>query len=181
MTAQNRTTPSADGSEPDPIRFFGTSWVAHDAGYVWRRAAVAVGGLVGAVAGALLLRLGYQGLAIAKVGGLVNVIVVVGVAVCTALAFRRTWEGFTGRAEGSSASSSSPSSSSSSSSPPSSPLSSMESPSSAQTLMLIGFIGVFLAWSLRALQEAPGEKLRRQRYEERMRRGAARRATRGGK
>ncbi|MER5785404.1 EamA/RhaT family transporter [Streptomyces mobaraensis] len=158
MSTQKRTTPSAGPPEPEPIRFFGTTWVEHDGGYAWRRAAVAAGGLAAAVAGALILRLGYQGLAIAKVGGLVNAIVVVGVAVCTALAFRHTWDGFVrggerrgGRGE------------------------------STQSLMVIGFIGVFLAWSLRSLQEAPGEKLHRREYEERVRRAGGKRSVRGGK
>ncbi|MEU5124929.1 EamA/RhaT family transporter [Streptomyces mobaraensis NBRC 13819 = DSM 40847] len=166
MSTQKRTTPSAGPPEPEPIRFFGTTWVEHGGGYAWRRAAVAVGGLAAAVAGALLLRLGYQGLAIAKVGGLVNVIVVVGVAVCTALAFRRTWEGFVrgGERRGGSGAGGR-----------------AGSGESTQSLMVIGFIGVFLAWSLRALQEAPGENLHRREYEERVRRAGGKRSVRGGK
>ncbi|WP_249375664.1 EamA/RhaT family transporter [Streptomyces sp. I05A-00742] len=175
MTGQNRT-PTADGRDhdpgrtpgttgttgttgrgragdgarrPEPIRFFGTTWVEHDGGYAWRRAAVAVGALTAALAGAFALRLGYQGLAIAKVGGLVNAIVVAGVAVCTALAFRRTWEGFVRRGESTGEGTTGDG----------------RSERSAQNLMLIGFIGVLLAWSLRALQEAPGEKLHREEYE----------------
>ncbi|MFI0742648.1 EamA/RhaT family transporter [Streptomyces sp. NPDC021100] len=160
MSTQKRTTPPAGPPEPEPIRFFGTTWVEHDGGYAWRRAAVAAGGLAAAVAGTLVLRLGYQGLAIAKVGGLVNTIVVVGVAVCTALAFRRTWEGFVrgGEKRGE-----------------------RGGGESTQSLMVIGFIGVFLAWSLRAFQEAPGEKLHRREYEERSRRAGEKRAARGGR
>ncbi|MBZ4323157.1 EamA/RhaT family transporter [Streptomyces huiliensis] len=147
MSTQSRTTSSTGAPEPEPIRFFGTTWIEHDGGYGWRRAAVAAGGLAAAVAGALILRFGYEGLAVARVGGLVNLIVFLGVAICTALAFRRTWEGFVRRGTGE---------------------------ESTQPYLLIGFIGVFLAWSLRALQEAPGEKLHRQEYEERLRRAAAR-------
>ncbi|KNB52034.1 hypothetical protein [Streptomyces caatingaensis] len=132
---------------PQPIRFFGTTWVEHDGGYALRRAGVAVGGLLAAVAGALLLRLGYEGLAIAKVGGVVNVLVAGAVAICTALAFRRTWEGFVRRPD-----------------PAREGAEAAERPSSG--LLAIGFVGVFLAWSLRALQEAPGERLHRREYEE---------------
>ncbi|WP_372408798.1 EamA/RhaT family transporter [Streptomyces luteireticuli] len=129
---------------PEPIRFFGTTWVEHGGGYALRRAGVAVGGLAAAVAGALLLRLGYEGLAIAKVGGLVNVLVVGAVTICTALAFRRTWEGFVRRPD---------------------PGRDESAERSAPGLMAIGFVGVLLAWSLRALQEAPGEGLHRREYE----------------
>ncbi|MBH1934996.1 EamA/RhaT family transporter [Streptomyces sp. AV19] len=139
-----RRRPAPEPIPPEPIRFFGTTWVEHDGGYALRRACVAAGGLAAAVAGGLLLRLGYEGLAIAKVGGLVNILVVGAVTICTALAFRRTWEGFVRRPG---------------------PAREEDAERSVAGLMAVGFVGVFLAWSLRALQEAPGEQLRRREYE----------------
>ncbi|GAA2933339.1 hypothetical protein GCM10020221_31350 [Streptomyces thioluteus] len=73
-----------------------------------------------------------------------NVLVAGAVAICTALAFRRTWEGFVRRPD---------------------PGRDEAVERSAAGLTAIGFVGVLLAWSLRALQEAPGEQLRRREYE----------------
>ena len=41
------------GPQPEPIRFFGTTWVDHDGGYGLRRVGVAVGSLAAAVAACL--------------------------------------------------------------------------------------------------------------------------------
>ncbi|MEW2389021.1 EamA/RhaT family transporter [Streptomyces venezuelae] len=142
------TTPSssssagtAPGPQPEPLRFFGTTWVAHDGGYGARRAGVAVGSLVAAAAGCFVLRFAYEGLAIAAVGKFVNLLVVVMFAICSALAFRRTWEGFIRRHD-------------------------PASQSSMRGLMTIGFVGTLLAYFLRSFSEAPGEKLHRKEYEE---------------
>jgi hypothetical protein len=134
----NETTPA--GPHPDPIRFFGTTWVNHDGGYAARRAGVAVGSLVAAVAACLVLRFAYQGLEIADVGKLVNVLVVVMFAVCSALAFGHTWGAFTKRPD-------------------------PERQTSLRGLLAIGFIGSLLAYFFRSLTEAPGEKLHREEYE----------------
>ncbi|MET9420893.1 hypothetical protein ABZY06_09180 [Streptomyces sp. NPDC006540] len=150
------TTASGGGPEPEPIRFFGTTWVGHDGGYGLRRAGVAAGSLITAFAAALLLRLAYQGLAIAEVGSFVNVIVVVMFAVCSAIAFRKTWEGFSRRPDGSS------------------------SEDALRSLKMIGFIGSLIAYALRCLGEAPGEKLRRAEYESALRQYEKRRGTRSG-
>jgi hypothetical protein len=150
------TTASGGGPEPEPIRFFGTTWVGHDGGYGLRRAGVAAGSLITAFAAALLLRLAYQGLAIAEVGSFVNVIVVVMFAVCSAIAFRKTWEGFSRRPDGS------------------------PSEDSLRSLKMIGFIGSLIAYALRCLGEAPGEKLRRAEYESALRQYEKRRGTRSG-
>ncbi|MFI9051864.1 hypothetical protein [Streptomyces sp. NPDC053427] len=131
------------GPQPEDIRFFGTTWVHHDGGYALRRAAVAVGSLALAALGALILRFAFQGLEFGNVGPLVTVLVVAGFAVCSALAFRRTWDGFVRRPDPSSASA---------------------ADKSAQSLMLIGFLGSLLAYFCRSLVEAPGEKLRRAEY-----------------
>lgn len=140
---------------PEPIRFFGTTWVDHDGGYGARRAGVAVGALAAAAAGAFVLRLGYQGLTIAEVGGFVNGLVIVMFAVCSAIAFRKTWEGFTRRPTGT-------------------------GPDSLYSLKAIGFVGILLAYFCRALIEAPGEKLHREEYKTARARYDRRRSTRSG-
>nr|WP_231627037.1 EamA/RhaT family transporter [Streptomyces apocyni] len=122
------------------MRFFGTTWVDHDGGYALRRVGVAVGSLAAAAVGCLALRLGYQGLQIAEVGNFVGVLVVVMFAVCSAIAFRRTWEAYTKRLD-------------------------PESQQKLRTMMTIGFVGALLAYFFRSLSEAPGEKLRRAEYE----------------
>ncbi|MRT44510.1 EamA/RhaT family transporter, partial [Xylella fastidiosa subsp. multiplex] len=78
-------------------RFFGTTWVNHDDGYTLRRVGAAVGSLVAAVASCLILRFAFQGLEIADIGSFVTVLVVAMFAICSALAFRNTWESFTRR------------------------------------------------------------------------------------
>ncbi|TFE55205.1 hypothetical protein E3E14_06830 [Streptomyces sp. ICN441] len=129
------------GPKPEEIRFFGTTWVDHDGGYGLRRVAVAAGSLLAAVAGCLVLRFAYQGLETARVGGFVDLLVIVTFSVCSAVAFRKTWEGFSRR--------------------PADPA----REESLRSLRMIGFIGVLLAYFLRSLAEAPGEKLRRGEYE----------------
>ncbi|WP_149184395.1 hypothetical protein [Streptomyces sp. TRM49041] len=152
-TRPARTT---GGPQPEPLRFFGTTWVGHDGGYGLRRAGVAVGSLAASVAGTLLLRFAYEGLAIAQVGGFVNGLVVVMFAVCTAIAFRKTWEGFTRR--------------------PADPA----RDDALRSLKAIGFIGSLLAYAVRSLTEAPGEKLLRTEYETARAQYEKRRATRTG-
>ncbi|MFI8312191.1 hypothetical protein ACIGBK_16400 [Streptomyces microflavus] len=129
------------GPQPEPIRFFGTTWVDHDGGYGLRRAGVAVGSLATAVAACFVLRFAYQGLEIAEVGSLVGMLVIVMFAICSAIAFRKTWDGFGARPK---------------------------DPAREDTLRglkSIGFIGSLLAYFFRSLIEAPGEKLRRREYE----------------
>ncbi|WP_037809630.1 hypothetical protein [Streptomyces sp. NRRL S-1448] len=149
----------SDGPQPEPIRFFGTTWVHHDGGYALRRAGVAVGSLALAAAGAVVLRFAFQGLEIAAVGPFVGILVVAGFAICSALAFRRTWDGFVRRpgAPGAGA-----------------------ADTSGQSLMLIGFIGSLLAYFCRSLVEAPGERLHRAEYAAARERHERRRGTRTG-
>ncbi|TJZ42719.1 hypothetical protein FCH28_32970 [Streptomyces piniterrae] len=151
--------PERGGPEPEEIRFFGTTWVHHDGGYGLRRAAVAIGSLVLAAAGAAVLRFAFQGLEVADVGGFVGILVVAGFAICSALAFRRTWDGFVRRPD---------------------PAAESAADKSAQSLMLIGFIGSLLAYFCRSLVEAPGEKLRRTEYEAARERHERRRGARTG-
>ena len=95
MSDATETPATSAGPQPDPLRFFGTTWVDHTDGYTARRAAVAVGSLAAAVAACLVLRFAYQGLGIADVGKPVTLLVVVMSAVCSALAFGHTWGAFT--------------------------------------------------------------------------------------
>ncbi|MFE7776434.1 hypothetical protein ACFU5O_21600 [Streptomyces sp. NPDC057445] len=145
---------SRTGPQPEPIRFFGTTWVGHDGGYALRRAAVAVGSVASAAAGCLVLRFAHEGLVTAQVGGFVNTLVIVMFAVCSAVAFRKTWEGFTRR--------------------PADP----SREESLRSLKAIGFIGSLLAYFVRSLTEAPGEKLLRGEYETALRHYEKRRTTR---
>ncbi|WP_079054096.1 hypothetical protein [Streptomyces graminilatus] len=125
---------------PEPIRFFGTTWVDHDAGYPARRAGVAAGSLAATIASCLILRLAYEGLRIAEVGGLVSLVVLVMFAVCSALAFGHTWGAFTTRPD-------------------------PARQASLRGLLTIGFVGSLAAYFLRSLKEAPGESLHRKEYE----------------
>ncbi|WP_372516080.1 hypothetical protein [Streptantibioticus ferralitis] len=137
--AQQQHSGDEDGPRPEPIRFFGTTWVHHDGGYRWRRVGLAIGSLAAAAAGAFLVRFAYQGFDTADVGGFVKILFIAAFAVCTALAFRQTWDGFNRRPE---------------------------AKGDNRGLLLIGFIGSLVAYFLRCLREAPGEKLRRAEYEQ---------------
>jgi drug/metabolite transporter (DMT)-like permease len=128
------------GPQPEPIRFFGTTWVEHDGGYTGRRVAVALGSLAAAAAACFVLRFAYQGLAIADVGKPVTLLVVVMFAVCSALAFRHTWDAFGKRPD-------------------------PDRQASLRGLLAIGFVGSLLAYFFRSLTEAPGEKLHRHEYD----------------
>lgn len=148
--------PAAAGPEPEPIRFFGTTWVHHDGGYALRRAAVAAGSLVTAVAAALLLRLSYEGLELGNVGPFLSISVVVLFAIASSIAFAKTWESFGRRPAPSS------------------------DEAALKGLKAIGFIGSLIAYFLRCLVEAPGEKLRRAEYERAVADFARRRSSRTG-
>ncbi|MFE0705318.1 hypothetical protein [Streptomyces sp. NPDC058872] len=141
MSDDQQTHRTTDGPQPEEIRFFGTTWVDHDGHYALRRVGLAAGSLAAAVAACFVLRFAYQGLQIADVGGIVNALVVVMFAVCSAIAFRKTWEGFLRR--------------------PDDPA----REDSLRSVKTIGFIGSLLAYALRCFVEAPGEKLRRAEYE----------------
>ena len=140
MSDENGTPDTSRTPRPEPIRFFGTTWVDHDGGYGARRAGVAAGSLVAAAASCLVLRLAYQGLQIADVGKPVNLLIVVMFAACSALAFGHTWGAFTKRPD-------------------------PQRQASLRGLLTIGFIGSLLAYFVRSLSEAPGEKLHREEYE----------------
>lgn len=136
----NGTPGTPAGPQPEPIRFFGTTWVDHSGGYTGRRIGVAVGSLAAAAAACFVLRIAYDGLRIADIGSFVSLLMVVMFAICSSLAFRHTWSGFTTRPD-------------------------PDRQASLRGLLSIGFIGSLLAYFLRSLTEAPGEKLHRAEYD----------------
>ncbi|MGW6687568.1 hypothetical protein [Streptomyces sp. NPDC054961] len=148
--------PAPAGPQPEPIRFFGTTWVHHDGGYALRRAGMAVASLLVAVAGAYLLRLSYEGLEIGNVGAFLSISVVVLFAIASSIAFAKTWDSFSRRAAPSS------------------------DEAALKGLKAIGFIGSLIAYFLRCFVEAPGEKLRRAEYERAAAEFARRRSSRTG-
>ncbi|WP_399119019.1 EamA/RhaT family transporter [Streptomyces sp. KM273126] len=139
-TPAHPTAATPKGPRPEPIRFFGTTWLNHDDGYRARRVAVSAGSLAAAAVACVVLRLAYQGLQIAAVGGWVSLLIVVMFAACSALAFGHTWGAFTKRPD-------------------------PDRQASLRGLMTIGFVGSLLAYFFRSLAEAPGEKLHREEYE----------------
>ncbi|MFF4981009.1 EamA/RhaT family transporter [Streptomyces sp. NPDC001046] len=155
MSAETGTPAPGPAPHPEPLRFFGTSWVNHDDGYTARRIAVAAGSLVTAAASCLVLRLAYQGLQIAAIGSFVTLLTTAMFAICSAMAFRHTWEGFTRRQD-------------------------PDRQASLRGLLTIGFVGSLLAYFFRSLTEAPGEKLYRAEYEEARRRHEKRATRRTG-
>ncbi|MEU9416087.1 hypothetical protein [Streptomyces sp. NPDC051000] len=146
----------APGPEPEPIKFFGTTWVEHDGGYALRRVGMAAGSLVTAVAAAFLLRMAYEGLEIGDVGPFLSISVVILFAIASSIAFAKTWESFGSRPRPSS------------------------DEAALKGLKAIGFIGSLIAYFLRCLVEAPGEKLRRTEYERAKVEFARRRSSRTG-
>ncbi|MGW0395706.1 hypothetical protein ACWDYJ_33525 [Streptomyces sp. NPDC003042] len=146
----------AAGPQPEPIKFFGTTWVEHDGGYALRRAGAAVGSLAGAFAGAYLLRFAYEGLEIGNVGPFLSISVVVLFAIASSIAFAKTWDSFKRRPAPSS------------------------DEAALKGLKAIGFIGSLIAYFLRCLVEAPGEGLRRTEYERAVTEFARRRSSRTG-
>lgn len=131
--------------QPEPIRFFGSCWVERGTGYWLRRAGTGAGALVAACAGALLMRFGVQGVFMAGVGRGVDLMLVVGVMVCTSVAAVRTWNVFSrGRRS----------------------LSGWMADDKAMgPVLVIGFVGLLVAYFLRSLIEAPGEAEKRSRFE----------------
>ncbi|WP_326598454.1 hypothetical protein [Streptomyces sp. NBC_01803] len=131
-----------DEPRPDPIRFYGTSWVEHTDGYAVRRAGLAVGTLLLTAAGALVLWLGYLGLRDSGTAGWLRALVVLAFVVCAVMAFMRTWAAYARPADNA------------------------VDESAFRSIKVVGFVGVLLAYALRTLVEAPGEKLRRMDYDE---------------
>lgn len=155
--SDNQQPESPDGAPlPEPLRFFGTTWVDRSGGYWVRRAGLAVLSLALAAGGAFVLALSYNGLQLANGGGLIQLLMIVAFAVCSSLAFTRTLNGF------------------------SSPHEAGPADSSFRPIRVIGFVGVLLAYTVRSFVEAPGEGMLRQDYEHRLERHARRRSSRTG-
>ena len=145
--------------EPEPIRFYGTRWVDHSAGYLPRRVGLTAAALLGTVLGWVLIVLAYQGLEMSTVGPVLNMLVVGAFLVCVVLAFVKTWSGFVRprgapRDEG--------------------------AERSKHSIRGLGVVGVLLAYGIRSLVEAPGEKLRRAEYDAAVRQYERRRTSRTG-
>ncbi|WP_176724955.1 MULTISPECIES: hypothetical protein [unclassified Streptomyces] len=157
----------AGAPRPEPIRFFGTTWVRRDGGYLWRRAAATVGSLLAAVAGVLAVRFGIEGLA--GISSVMTLVVLGGFVLSSALAFRRTWLSLTRREPGTAERGAEPE-------PEPAPVPER----SVSSLVAIGFVGALLAYFVRSLVEAPGERLHRAEYEEARARHARRRSARSG-
>ncbi|MFF7457652.1 hypothetical protein [Kitasatospora sp. NPDC008115] len=151
----------AGAPEPEPIRWFGTSWVERDGGYRLRRVLVPAGALLAAAAAALLLRFAVDGIRVADNGGFLNGLLAAAVAICSLLAALRTWkllaegkENLTGW---------------------------MAEEKSLGVVWVIGGVGALLAYFVRSLREAPGEAVRRARYERELDRHERRQANRSGR
>ncbi|MFG3260509.1 hypothetical protein [Streptomyces sp. NPDC048172] len=158
-TTRTPETPDTSGEPlPEPIRFYGTTWVDHSGGYALRRAGLALGALVAAALGALLLRFAYEGVALSDLGSWASLLLIVAFAVCSAMAFTRTLSSYSRRPDEKDAS--------------------VES--SMRSIRAIGFIGVLIAYAARSVVEAPGEKLLRGEYEEALARYERRRTARTG-
>ncbi|MFJ9607890.1 hypothetical protein ACIRS1_16270 [Kitasatospora sp. NPDC101176] len=147
--------------EPDPIRWFGTSWVERDNGYWLRRVAVSAGALVAAAAGAFALRLGVEGVALSDGGGFLNGLLTAAIAICSLMAALRTWKVLTegkDRLTGW-----------------------MTEDRSLGAVWLIGGVGSLLAYFVRSLTEAPGEAVNRAAHERALAQYGKRRADRSGR
>ncbi|MFF7586824.1 hypothetical protein ACFZCK_04925 [Kitasatospora purpeofusca] len=155
------TTQPAGAPEPEPIRWFGTSWVERGGDYRLRRVLVPVGALLAAAAGAFVLRLAVDGIKLADNGGFLNGLLVAAVAICSLLAALRTWKLLT---EGRDALTGW-----------------MAEDKSLGVVWVIGGVGSLLAYFLRALREAPGEALHRARYEQALAQHERRQAGRSGR
>ncbi len=160
MTEIPRPRTDASGEPvPEPIRFYGTSWVDHSGGYLARRAGLAMGTLALAACGAFVLRVAYAGFAAGGTGGTVNTLLVVAFAVCSSIGFMRTLNRYRRRPDGTE---------------------DEARERSMRSILVVGFIGILLAYAARTLVEAPGERLRREEYEEERARQRRRRSSRAG-
>ncbi|MFE2411172.1 hypothetical protein ACFVSN_33985 [Kitasatospora sp. NPDC057904] len=153
--------PDPAAPQPEPIRWFGTSWVHRDHGYWPRRVAVSAGSLVIAAAAAFVLRLAVEGVALSAQGGFLNTLLVLAVALCSLLAALRTWKVL---AEGKDRLTGW-----------------MTEDRSLGAVWMIGGVGSLLAYFVRSLTEAPGEGVRRARYERAVEQYEKRRTGRGGR
>lgn len=139
-------TPGTDGPRPEPIRWFGTSWVERGAGYWARRVLVPLGALAAAAAGALLLRFAVAGVTMSEAGGFVNILLLGAIAICSCLAAVRTWKVLTEGRD--------------------SLTGWMAEDKSLGAVWIIGGVGALVAYFFRSLVEAPGEGVRRAAHDQ---------------
>lgn len=134
------STPDVSLPRPEPIRFYGTTWVDRSHGYLPRRFGLGLGAMLLAAAGIVLLRLAHDALRLADSNGLLNTLLIVAFALCSAMAFNRTWASYRRPVPG--------------------------DEHMFRSIKIVGFVGVLLAYALRSGIEAPGEGLRRRHYED---------------
>ncbi|WP_329565070.1 hypothetical protein [Kitasatospora sp. NBC_01266] len=152
----DRTAPA-----PEPIRYFGTSWVERGADYWLRRVAVSLGALVTTVAGVLVLRFAVGGVQMSKAGGFVNWLLLAAIAVCSCLAALRSWKVLTEGRDSLDGW--------------------MAEDKSLGAVWLIGCVGAVAAYFVRSLVEAPGEGVKRAAWEREAARHEKRKASRAGR
>ncbi|GAA1927882.1 membrane protein [Streptomyces sodiiphilus] len=138
---QTAPGPADDEPRPEPIRFYGTSWVDHSRMYHLRRFLLGLGAVLLAALGALVLRSVHDGLLLSGTAGWLRILVVLAIALSSAMAFTRMWLMWNRSHDRRT-----------------------EDPG-FRSILLVGFIGVLLAYGLRSALEAPGEKLLRRDYE----------------
>ncbi|MFJ4678928.1 hypothetical protein [Kitasatospora sp. NPDC088783] len=157
-TRTTATTTTADGAPaPQPIRWFGTTWVRRGPDYWLRRVAVSLGALAATAAGALALRLGVSGVRLSEAAPL-SLPLTLAIGLCSALAGLRNWRILTEGRD--------------------SLTGWMAEEKSLAGVWLVGSVGALAAYFARSLVEAPGEGLRRAVHDRETatwhRRGAAR-------
>ncbi|MDB1086685.1 hypothetical protein PJ985_03770 [Streptomyces sp. ACA25] len=135
------TDEPTDRPQPEPIRFYGTSWVDHSRMYTLRRFALGLGAVLLTVCGVVVLRVAYAGLQVSDAAAWLNIMAVVAFAICSSMAFTRTWSSYVR------------------------PMRGRADELSFRSIKVIGFLGVLLAYAMRSAYEAPGEKLLRRDYE----------------
>lgn len=134
--------PDEDLPQPEPIRFYGTSWVDRSRFYTLRRFGLGLGAVILASLGVLVLRFTYEGLYIADAASWLTMLLVLAFAICSSIAFTRTWSSYKRPVPG--------------------------DEHAFRSIKAVGFIGLLLAYGLRSGLEAPGEGLRRKAYETEM-------------
>ncbi|WP_175607701.1 hypothetical protein [Peterkaempfera bronchialis] len=161
MTDDRAPATPSDEPRPEPVRFFGTSWVAHGSGYLVRRVAVAAGALLAVAAGVLVMWLAVSGVMISGAGAFVNVLLVAAVLVCSCLAAARTWRILTAGRETLDGW--------------------MADDRALGPIRIVGWVGTLAAYFVRSLAEAPGEAAARARHRAALAAYERRRSARSGR
>ncbi|MBF9073504.1 hypothetical protein [Streptacidiphilus fuscans] len=144
--AQSPVNSASTAPAPEPIRWFGTTWVERGSAYWLRRVGVSIGALVAAFLGGYVMQLAVEGVFIAQTGGFVEAVMVLAIVVCSCIAALRNWTILARGKESLSGW--------------------MEDDKSMGVPMIVGFVGSLVAYFFRSLVEAPGESVLRARYEQ---------------